>query len=63
MQQGMIAEVEALLATGVSHAALDYYGLEYRFVARFLRGELSRVEMEEQLAIAIGQFAKSYNFV
>jgi len=58
LQQGLITEVENLLAGGVSHAALDYYGLEYRFVARYLRGELSRAEMEEQLAIAIGQFAK-----
>jgi len=58
LSQGLIAEVEGLLSRGVSHAALDYYGLEYRFVARHLRGELSPAELQEQLAIAIGQFAK-----
>lgn len=58
LQQGLIAEVESLLAFGVSHAALDYYGLEYRFVGRYLRDELSMPALEEQLAVAIGQFAK-----
>jgi len=58
LEQGLVDEVERLLSAGVSHTALDYYGLEYRFVARHLRGELSRSEIEQQLAIAIGQFAK-----
>jgi tRNA dimethylallyltransferase len=58
LEQGLLEEVSGLVAAGVSYATLDYYGLEYRFIARFLRGELKRSELETQLAIAIGQFAK-----
>jgi tRNA dimethylallyltransferase len=55
---GMIAEVEQLRADGVSDTALDTYGLEYRFVTRYLTGELNRNDMMQQLASAIHDFAK-----
>jgi tRNA dimethylallyltransferase len=58
LEQGMIAEVETLLAQGVSHAALDYYGLEYRFVSNYLQGNVSLNDMEQKLYSAICQFAK-----
>lgn len=55
---GMIAEVEQLRADGVSDTALETYGLEYRFVTRYLKGELNRNDMTQQLASAIHDFAK-----
>jgi len=58
LEQGMIDEVERLLGQGVSHAALDYYGLEYRFVSNYLQGMLTRNDMEQKLYSAICQFAK-----
>ncbi len=58
LEQGMIAEVETLLDQGVSHAALDYYGLEYRFISNYLQGRLTRNDMEQKLYSAICQFAK-----
>ena len=58
LEQGMIAEVEALLAHGVSNAALEYYGLEYRFVTNYLQGKLNRNDMEQKLYSAICKFAK-----
>ena len=58
LEQGMIAEVEELYAGGVSWEQLEFYGLEYRFIARYLQGELSRNDMVQKLARAIGQFAK-----
>ncbi len=58
LDQGMIAEVEGLLARGVSAEALEFYGLEYRFIVRHLRAELSVGDMTQQLCIAIGQYAK-----
>jgi len=58
LAEGMIAEVERLHAAGVSWEALDFYGLEYRFVARHLQGELNRNDMTQKLASAIHQFAK-----
>lgn len=58
LEQGMLEEVESLHDSGVSWERLDYYGLEYRYLARHLRGELNRNDMVQQLAAAIGQFAK-----
>jgi len=58
LAQGMIEEVAALQAAGVSWEMLDYYGLEYRYIAAFLRGEGNRNDMTQRLAAAIGQFAK-----
>jgi tRNA dimethylallyltransferase len=57
-QQGLIEEVQALMAKGVTIEILKYYGLEYRYVASFLTGELSRDEMFGRLDTAIHQFAK-----
>ncbi|WP_305044464.1 tRNA (adenosine(37)-N6)-dimethylallyltransferase MiaA [Geoalkalibacter sp.] len=58
LAQGLVEEVARLHAAGIPWERLDYYGLEYRFIARHLRGQLSHADMERQLAVAIGQFAK-----
>ncbi len=58
LAEGMIAEVESLMADGVTAENLIYYGLEYKFVTRYLIGELTYDEMVEGLEIAIHQFAK-----
>ncbi len=56
--QGMIEEVRGLLEGGISYDRLDFYGLEYRYVALYLKGELSRNDMVQKLNSAIHQFAK-----
>lgn len=58
LQQGMVDEVERLLASGVSAETLEFYGLEYRFIVRHLRGELNRNDMTQKLTSAINDFAK-----
>jgi tRNA dimethylallyltransferase len=59
MAQGMVAEVRALLAQGLSHELLDSFGLEYRFVSRWLRGEFaSEAEMVQRLKFAIHDFTR-----
>lgn len=58
LQGGMIEEVQRLLAAGVPPERLDDYGLEYRFVSRYLRGELNRNDMVQKLNAAIHDFAK-----
>jgi tRNA dimethylallyltransferase len=58
LDRGMIEEVEELLKKGVSFETLEFYGLEYRFVAQYLKGELSRNDMFQKLNSAIHQFAK-----
>lgn len=58
LQEGLVAEVEALLAEGLSAEDLIYYGLEYKFVTQYVTGRLSYDEMVTQLNTAIHQFAK-----
>jgi len=58
LDHGMIEEVEGLHAAGVSWETLDYFGLEYRFVARYLQGTLNRNDLFQKLNSAIHQFAK-----
>ena len=59
LQQGMVDEVRGLMEAGVSTEFLYKLGLEYRFISRYLTGDIPRYEdMVELLAIAIRQFAK-----
>lgn len=58
LEQGMIEEVRELLANGVGHEKLEYYGLEYKFLSRYLSGALTYDEMFSQLNTAIHRFAK-----
>ncbi len=58
LDEGMIEEVNQLLAQGVKPDDLIYYGLEYKYLTLHVTGQLSRQEMEAQLLIAIHQFAK-----
>jgi tRNA dimethylallyltransferase len=55
----MIDEVAGLRSRGVSDNRLDKLGLEYRYIARYLRGELATFDdLTRELGIAIRQFAK-----
>lgn len=58
LNQGMVEEVKNLHASGVSWDTLDYYGLEYRYVAHYLQGHLTRNDLFQKLNSAIHQFAK-----
>jgi tRNA dimethylallyltransferase len=58
LDQGMIGEVERLHASGITWETLEYYGLEYRFIARHLKGELNRNDLFQKLNSAIHDFAK-----
>jgi len=58
IREGMVAEVKKLRKSGVSWKRLEEFGLEYRYVTRFLRGLITEKEMEEQLKSAIHHFAK-----
>jgi tRNA dimethylallyltransferase len=57
MKQGLVAEV-CKLRRQLSDRRLISLGLEYAWVTRYLRGELTRAEMETGLARAIYQFAR-----
>ena len=59
LEQGMVDEVRGLMARGATKEFLMKLGLEYRFIARYLTGEIAtEAEMAEGLATAIKQFAK-----
>ncbi len=58
LDEGMLQEVEQLHASGVAWHTLEFYGLEYRWMAQHLQGKLNRNDMVQKLRSAIGQFAK-----
>lgn len=58
LDEGMVDEIRTLINNGVSPERLDRYGLEYRYVTRYILGDISYSQMLEQLNIAIRQFAK-----
>ena len=58
LDHGLIEEVANLHAAGISWETLDYYGLEYRFVAQYLQGQINRNDLFQKLNSAIHRFAK-----
>lgn len=58
LKEGMVEEIRGLLDKGVPAGTLLEYGLEYRFVTRYILGDLSFEQMRQQLGTAIHQFAK-----
>lgn len=58
IEKGMIEEVKNLHEHGLSFDRLESLGLEYRYIARHLRGELPYCTMLKELETKIGQFAK-----
>ncbi|MBQ9501943.1 MAG: tRNA (adenosine(37)-N6)-dimethylallyltransferase MiaA [Lentisphaeria bacterium] len=58
LEEGMLDEGKRLLASGVSLEKMEFFGLEYREMARFLAGKCTRREMRDVLLNRIRQFAK-----
>jgi len=58
LNEGMIDEVQQLLDKGISKERLMFYGLEYKYIALHLAGELNFNEMFSMLNTSIHQFAK-----
>lgn len=58
LDSGMVEEVRGLLNSGVSSDDLIYYGLEYKYLTKYIIGELDYDRMVSELEIAIHQFAK-----
>ncbi len=58
LQSGMVDEVQRLLDSGISHAQLERYGLEYRWISYFLRGEVPYQDMFQKLVVEIRRYSK-----
>lgn len=58
LRAGMVAEVKRLHAQGISYKRLEALGLEYRWVAQFLRGKVTRTAMRDGLLHDIIRYSK-----
>lgn len=58
LQEGLLAEVEGLLARNIHPERLIYYGLEYKYCTLYLLGEMNRETFESKLETEIHRFAK-----
>ena len=58
LEEGMVAEIEGIIGSGVSPEDLIYYGLEYKYVTLYVTGKLKYEDMVKELECAIHQFAK-----
>ena len=58
LNEGMVEEVKALVDEGISYDKLDFFGLEYKFIGRYLKGEINYNDMYQKLNSAIHNFAK-----
>lgn len=58
LKQGMLTEVTNLRDQGLSWKKLESFGLEYKYCALYLQNQVSYPELQQQLSIAIRQYAK-----
>lgn len=58
IKNGLIEEVEGLIAEGTSIEMLTFYGLEYKFIASYLINQIDLKTLKDKLGLAICQFAK-----
>lgn len=58
IEGGMIDEAKELQQHGLSFERMDELGLEYRYMAKYLKGECTEEEMKEKLESEIRHFAR-----
>jgi tRNA dimethylallyltransferase len=58
LNAGMLDEAKKLHKKGLSWKRMEEFGLEYRYMARFLQGKISKEEMIAKLDIEICNYAK-----
>lgn len=59
IENGLIDEVKSLHEAGISRERMEEFGLEYRYVSRFVRGEiLTKEELIQTLDTKTWQYAK-----
>jgi len=58
VRRGLVDEVQSLLANGLTHEDLQYYGLEYKYVSLFLSGKIGQKTFFDRLETEIHRYAK-----
>jgi tRNA dimethylallyltransferase len=58
LKNGMIEEVKNLINDGITYEKLNFFGLEYRYLGLYVKGELNYNDMFQKLNSSIHNFAK-----
>ena len=58
LEEGMVAEVEKLIADGLEYNRLNYFGLEYKFIGQYLLNKINYSQMVDLINIGINKFSK-----
>ncbi len=58
LDAGMVDEVKKLIDSGINFERLNFFGLEYKYIGLFLKGEFNHNDMIQKLNSAIHNFAK-----
>ncbi len=58
LDEGMIQEVQNLLHLGLTHEEIAYYGLEYKYISYYLRGQIDYDFFLQKLGTEIHRYAK-----
>ncbi len=58
LKKGMLDEARRLHREGLSWRRMEELGLEYRYLAQYLQGKITKEKMIDELAQAIWQYAK-----
>lgn len=58
LKEGLVEEVSTLLNSGISMSRFEYFGMEYKHIARYLNNEISYLKMVDELSRNIFQLAK-----
>jgi len=58
LAEGMIDEIKRLHLKGIPWDKFDYWGLEYRYISRYVQGKISYGRMYDELNTKIHQYAK-----
>ncbi len=58
LERGMIEEVSNFISSGIDNKRLERFGLEYKWVLFYLKGDINYKTMEERLYVDICRFSK-----
>ncbi|MBN1968221.1 MAG: tRNA (adenosine(37)-N6)-dimethylallyltransferase MiaA [Candidatus Delongbacteria bacterium] len=58
LENGMIEEAQKLLELGVNYEQMEYYGLEYKHLSYYLKGECNLNDMKQRLNSDMHRFSK-----
>lgn len=58
MDGGMVEEVQKLIESGLTYERLEELGLEYKYLSRYLKGEMTKEEMQSEIINKSWQYSR-----